>query len=294
MVRESKSIFGYDNTVSSIYLINLHIGGLMIGYIYKTTNLINNKVYIGKHISSTHDNTYYGSGKIIKRAINKYGIENFSNEIIDTAETLEELNEKEKMHIQQYKDLHKSNCYNIASGGDGGNTLIYKSEQEVEAFRKKMTKINRARCSTSSFKQALSKATKERYRNEIIRSLHSEKIREVWSNPTLRMSQSDRLKNYYNGKERDCSFNYIPCIFELGEIRYQFKSIKDLREFLISEYDYNPDRRTFNRLMEQSKQGIKYVPYHKNNEKLQRLKGMLIYKIDEDVETNCDECNRVG
>jgi hypothetical protein len=51
--------------------------------IYKITNLINQKIYIGK--DSTNRKNYYGSGKAIKNAILKYGEDNFSKEIIDTA-----------------------------------------------------------------------------------------------------------------------------------------------------------------------------------------------------------------
>lgn len=46
--------------------------------------------------------------------------------------------------------------------------------------------------------------------------------------------------------------------------------------------------------MELGEQGIPYKPFHKNNEKLQRLNGMLIYKLDKSVETSGDECSRVG
>ena len=57
----------------------------MIGrfYIYKTTNNINCKIYIGMHYSEDIENdTYMGSGKYIKKAIRKYGIKNFSREIL--------------------------------------------------------------------------------------------------------------------------------------------------------------------------------------------------------------------
>ena len=54
----------------------------MYGYIYLTTNLINGRVYVGKHKSSKYDSSYYGSGKAIKNALKKYGVENFSNEIL--------------------------------------------------------------------------------------------------------------------------------------------------------------------------------------------------------------------
>lgn len=59
----------------------------MYGYIYLTTNRVNGKKYIGRHKASTFDSTYYGSGKIITQAILKEGIENFTCEILDTAET---------------------------------------------------------------------------------------------------------------------------------------------------------------------------------------------------------------
>lgn len=69
----------------------------MYGYIYLTTNLINNKKYIGKHRATKFEpDKYIGSGKILKEAILKEGIENFSCELIDTAENKEELNNKEK------------------------------------------------------------------------------------------------------------------------------------------------------------------------------------------------------
>lgn len=45
----------------------------MYGYIYQTTNLINNKIYIGQHHSDVFDESYKGSRKLILRAIKKYG-----------------------------------------------------------------------------------------------------------------------------------------------------------------------------------------------------------------------------
>ena len=266
----------------------------MIGYIYKTTNKINQKVYIGKHQSSEYDEKYFGSGKILRRAIEKYGLENFSNEIIDTADTDEELNEKEKYYIKHYKDLYGKDCYNLASGGDGGDVFKYQSSEHKQQFVDKMTEINKQRCSTEDFKNKLSKATSKRYQDINERKLHSEKIRDVWSDKKLRQKQSEILKEYYSEHRHDCSFNFIPCIFKLNDVVIQFDSIKDLRKYLLEEYQYNPDRRTFNRLMDLGKQGIPYKPFHKNNEKLQRLNGMLIYKLDKSVETNGDECSRVG
>ena len=95
-----------------------------IGYIYITTNLTNGKQYIGKRQSSTFDTKYFGSGKILGQAILKEGIENFTCEVIEWCETVEELNNKEIYYIQLYDAVNSDNFYNLASGGTGGNTGV--------------------------------------------------------------------------------------------------------------------------------------------------------------------------
>jgi group I intron endonuclease len=87
--------------------------------IYKTTNLINQKFYVGK---DTHNNpNYYGSGKRLKLAIQKYGIENFKKEIIEICDSMEKLNERERFWIKELNAINEG--YNISLGGDGGDTI---------------------------------------------------------------------------------------------------------------------------------------------------------------------------
>lgn len=92
----------------------------MFGYIYKITNNLNQKVYIGKHKYDKPelDKYYITSGKYITDSINKYGIENFTREIIDTAETEAELNLREKYHIKKCNSK-VPNGYNLTDGADG-------------------------------------------------------------------------------------------------------------------------------------------------------------------------------
>jgi hypothetical protein len=78
-----------------------------------TKNLINGKSYVGQQ--SINDEMYLGSGKILKRAIVKYGIENFKKEIIEECSTREELNKREVYWI---KKLNPE--YNLHEGGYGG------------------------------------------------------------------------------------------------------------------------------------------------------------------------------
>lgn len=63
----------------------------MYGYIYKTTNNVNGKMYIGMRKFYKIEDRYFGSGKLIKEAIKKYGIENFKKEIIEECETFEQM-----------------------------------------------------------------------------------------------------------------------------------------------------------------------------------------------------------
>lgn len=100
----------------------------MYGYIYETTNLINNKKYIGKKKSEIFlENKYLGSGIALNAAIKKYGENNFIVKLLDTAESLKELNEKEKFYIEKFNAVISEEYYNIAKGGDGG--IIWGSEE---------------------------------------------------------------------------------------------------------------------------------------------------------------------
>ena len=170
--------------------------------------------------------------------------------------------------------------------------MLYWTQEQKEEFSKRMKKINKKRCSTEEFKKRISQATSKRYENLEERKKHQKKISEVWSNKKIRKEQSDRLKKYYQEHGHDCSFNNIKCCLELNDNKIIFESIKDLYNFLKEKYNYRPDRRTFQKLLQQGKEGVPFNPFHKN--KLKELIGMKIYKIDVVVETNCDECSGVG
>lgn len=92
-------------------------------YVYKITNKLNGKFYIGKHIQSEKESfdLYYGSGKLIKSAISKYGKENFKKEILEICNK-DNLSEREKYWIDALKALTFG--YNLSFGGEGGNSTI--------------------------------------------------------------------------------------------------------------------------------------------------------------------------
>ena len=109
--------------------------------IYKTTNLINGKFYIGKDERNKDD--YLGSGLLLNRAIKKYGIENFEKETIETCDTREKLCEREKYWIKELNAQDIKIAYNIADGGWGGATntgmtlpkLSEERKQQISEFQ---------------------------------------------------------------------------------------------------------------------------------------------------------------
>ena len=91
----------------------------MFGYIYLTTNLINGKKYIGRRKSEVFlGNRYLGSGIHLKRAVKKYGKENFSVEFIESADTFNDLVELERYYIRLSDAVNCDMYYNQSYGGE--------------------------------------------------------------------------------------------------------------------------------------------------------------------------------
>ena len=88
-------------------------------FVYKITNLINNKIYIGVHSTDILDDGYLGKGSLIVKAVKKYGKENFKRDILKFFNTREEAFEEERKLVDKDFILLESN-YNLKTGGEGG------------------------------------------------------------------------------------------------------------------------------------------------------------------------------
>ena len=91
----------------------------LYSYVYKITNKLNHKIYIGCHQTNNLDDGYMGSGKYIKRAYIKYGIENFKKEILDFYPDAKSMFDAEATIVNREFIENDSN-YNLAEGGKGG------------------------------------------------------------------------------------------------------------------------------------------------------------------------------
>lgn len=99
--------------------------------IYKTTNLINGKIYVGQ--DTKNNVNYLGSGKLLKYALKKYGKDNFIKEILEYCKNIDELNEREKYWITELNSINKEIGYNISFGGQSGWMLGLKHTDETKA-----------------------------------------------------------------------------------------------------------------------------------------------------------------
>ena len=154
--------------------------------IYKITNKINGKIYIGKHATTNVNDNYWGSGKLLKASIKKNGIDNFVKEILFIFNTEEEMNAKEaEIVTEEFCSLDTT--YNLCPGGRGGfgyiNSLI-ENQTHTSEHAKYMVTIR-----------------EEKYANDqSLKKLHGYKVSEALkekhlSNTIFNSNQRSLMKN---------------------------------------------------------------------------------------------------
>lgn len=99
-------------------------------YIYKITNTINGKIYIGK--TEKTDNLDYYAGLLIKRSLEKYGKNNFVKEILEECENREILDKREIYWIDFLDSRNPKIGYNIAPGGEGFDIRTLPNYPEIK------------------------------------------------------------------------------------------------------------------------------------------------------------------
>ena len=153
----------------------------MINKVYKITNKINNKIYIGLTIQGSRTRYLHhlyearsGSSFPIHRAIRKYGEDNFEIEVIQVLDSPEELKELEKYYIKEYKTNNRKFGYNMTEGGDGTFGRLYSEETKEKirqkALGRKMSEGTKERMSLSHSKNKNEEWYKEIKRNAVKQS----------------------------------------------------------------------------------------------------------------------------
>jgi len=137
--------------------------------IYKTTNLINETIYIGVHKTNDINDSYIGSGKLLKIAIKKYGRDSFKKEILHIFDNMIDAYLKEKEIVNDMFILNENN-YNLAVGGisttefypnrkylTGENHPMWGKKQSEESNKKRSkTQTGKKMTPESSIKKSIS------------------------------------------------------------------------------------------------------------------------------------------
>lgn len=119
--------------------------------VYQITNKINGKIYIGKHQTKDLNDGYMGSGKHLRSAIQKYGIENFEKEILFLFDNEADMNAKEAEIVTEEFCL-KEDTYNLCPGGRGGFGYINKNVI-TEEMKSKRAKSGRRKADAETIKK---------------------------------------------------------------------------------------------------------------------------------------------
>ena len=107
--------------------------------IYKVTNLVDDKMYHGKHVTDDLNDDYIGTGgKHYKNAVKKYGKENFKREIRMLCRSYEVMTEMEEYLSHKEEWVNDPNCYNENHGGDGGWYAVNKRQKEDPEMNARM------------------------------------------------------------------------------------------------------------------------------------------------------------
>lgn len=219
--------------------------------------------YYGKHVTSNLEDNYYGSGKLIRRYKDKYGIKGLTKTILTYFNSEEELNEGEKILIKEKKELLKDKCINLNDGETGSFTYLnnlytreersqimlststpeqrheraviggnankkrLENKEALEDFRQKMIQVhaNMSEEEKRDRYDKVSKSLKEYYQSEKGQEeLKQRNLKNKETNQKVSRQWREEFKEIFNGKQPESFRKYG----KQKESHQLFKEIKNL------------------------------------------------------------------
>lgn len=174
----------------------------MYGYIYKRECLVNGKIYVGKHkyTGPGLDESYRGSGILLQRALEKYGEENFTLELVCYAESADMLNILEKFYILEFNSLVPSG-YNIAMGGEGGDCVTCLPDELYHIRSKKISESLKGHAVDDATRDKISSKLTNWYKDESNREQRRKETLALFQKSEHRVKQKEGLHQYWSQPE---------------------------------------------------------------------------------------------
>lgn len=149
-------------------------------FIYRTTNLINGKIYIGVHFTNNILDNYLGSGKVFKSALLKYGKENFNREILYRFQNRQQAFFCESIIVDK-AFIERSDTYNTSLGGRAGTGMLGKTHSNKA--RKLISEKQRGIPKSKKSKRRMSISAKKRIgeKNNFYGKTHSKETKQYIS-----------------------------------------------------------------------------------------------------------------
>lgn len=203
----------------------------MFHIVYRTTCIVNNKIYIGKHSTNILDDGYLGSGDLILAAIKKYGKENFIREILFIFQTEKDALDKEEELVTE-NFVSRDDNYNIALGG-GNPTRGRKLSDET---RRKMSNSKKGVSRSEELKKIMSEVNKG-YRNPMFGKLVSEETRKKLSKASSGRRHTEETKMKIRLAKSGENHHFFGKKYTNEEKEKISKNRIKKTYFLLSEYD---------------------------------------------------------
>lgn len=190
--------------------------------VYLTTNLINGKKYVGK--DARNQPWYLGSGKYIKKAVKKYGKENFVKEILQECSTLEELNSAEIEWLQ------KLNCKSDPTYYNATDTITPSSygKKLTEEHKKKISEANKGKKLTKEHKELISSKHTGIKKGPMSEDT-KEKIRKALTGKPKSAQSKQKMSRSHKGRNNSYLSKPIQQVdIETGEVLREYSKIVDV------------------------------------------------------------------
>lgn len=204
------------------------------GEIYRVTNLVNKKIYIGK-TSIGHkrrwrqhkSNAFSPSLRLehyLYRAMRKYGIDNFAIEVIDISDSEDSLHDKERAWIQSLNSFNAKVGYNCTAGGDGMSRV---------SGRKSGRKLTPEQCAAISARQKGKKQDPDH-----IRRMVEARLAKFKETPEQAIARGEKTKLWWTAERKKAHGEKI-------RARYAPERIREIDELKARRFEYRRNRKSY-------------------------------------------------